>query len=204
MFRTTLKAGLRNFWKNKSYSFLNILGLAIGIACAGLIFLWVEDETTFNNVHLKKDRLYLVMNNWPFSQNFNTYDNTPGLMGPTMKTEVSGIANACRLTEGQSTQLLRIGNKSIYAQGVYADSSLFTMFTIPFVQGSAATAFREIHSMVITEKAARKFFGNDQKVIGRTVRLDNRQDYKITGVVRDLPENNTIQFEWLVPFGSFL
>ncbi len=100
MFRTTLKAGLRNFWKNKSYSFLNILGLAIGIACAGLIFLWVEDETTFNNVHLKKDRLYLVMNNWSFSQNFNTYDNTPGLMGPTMKTEVSGIANTCRITDG--------------------------------------------------------------------------------------------------------
>ena len=203
MFRTTLKSGLRNFWKNKSYGFLNILGLAIGIACAGLIFLWVEDETTFDRVHLKRDRLFLIMNNWPFSQNFATYDNTPGLMGPAVKKEVPGIANTCRITEGQSTQLLRIGNNSLYADGAYADSSLFSMFTIPFVQGSAATAFREIHSMVITEKAARKLFGNDHDVMGRTIRLDNRQDYKITGVVRDLPENNTIQFEWLIPFEVF-
>jgi len=152
MFRTTLKSGLRNFWKNKSYGFLNILGLAIGIACAGLIFLWVEDETTFDRVHLKRDRLFLIMNNWPFSQNFATYDNTPGLMGPAVKKEVPGIANTCRITEGQSTQLLRIGNNSLYADGAYADSSLFSMFTIPFVQGSAATAFREIHSMVIRKK----------------------------------------------------
>ncbi|HZZ76243.1 MAG TPA: ABC transporter permease, partial [Puia sp.] len=198
MFRTTLKSGLRNFWKNKSYSFLNILGLAIGIACAGLIFLWVEDETTFNRVHVKKDRIYLVMNNWPFSQHFSTYDNTPGLMGPAMKTEIPGIANACRMTEGQSTQLIRIGNKSIYANGVYADSSMFSMFTIPFAQGNAGDAFKQIHSMVITEKAARKFFGNDRNVMGRTVRLNNKQDYRITGVIKDLPENNTIRFEWLV------
>ena len=70
MFRTTLKAGLRNFWKNKSYSFLNILGLAIGIACAGLIFLWVEDETTFDQVHVKKDRLYLVHEQLAFFPTF--------------------------------------------------------------------------------------------------------------------------------------
>ncbi len=203
MFRTTLKAGIRNFWKNKSYSFLNILGLAIGIACAGLIFLWVEDETSFDSVNVKKDRLYMVMNNWPFSEHFSTYENTPGLMGPAMKKEISGIANTCRTTEGQSTQLIVIGNKSVYAGGAYADSSVFSMFTIPFVQGTAANAFTQTHSMVITEKAARKFFGDDKNVLGRTVHLDNKQDFQITGVVKDLPENNSIQFEWLVPFDIF-
>ncbi len=203
MFRTTLKAGIRNFWKNKSYSFLNILGLAIGIACAGLIFLWVEDETSFDSVNVKKDRLYMVMNNWPFSEHYSTYENTPGLMGPAMKKEISGIANTCRTTEGQSTQLIVIGNKSVYAGGVYADSSVFSMFTIPFVQGTAANAFAQTHSMVITEKAARKFFGDNKNVLGRTVRLDNKQNFQITGVVKDLPENNSIQFEWLVPFDIF-
>jgi putative ABC transport system permease protein len=203
MFRTTLKAGIRNFWKNKSYSFLNILGLSIGIACAGLIFLWVEDETSFDSVNLKKGRLYMVMNNWPFSEHFSTYENTPGLMGPAMKKDIPGITNTCRTTEGQSTQLVVIGNKSVYAGGVYADSSLFSMFTITFLQGTAANAFAQTHSMVITEKAARKFFGDDKNVLGRTVRLDNKQDYQITGVVKDLPENNSIQFEWLVPFDIF-
>ncbi len=203
MFRNSIKAGLRNFWKNKSYSFLNILGLAIGIACAGLIFLWVEDETNFDRVHVKKDRLYMVLNNWPFLQHFSTYESTPGLMGPAIKAEIPGVANTCRTTDGKSTQLIAIGNKSVYSDGSYADSSLFSMFTIPFVQGNASTAFIQTHSMVITEKAARKYFGREDSVLGRTVRLDNKQDYRITGVVKDFPENNSIQFEWLVPFDIF-
>jgi putative ABC transport system permease protein len=203
MFHTTLKAGVRNFWKNKSYGFLNILGLAIGIACAGLIFLWVEDETSFDKVHLKKDRLYMVMNNWPFSEHFSTYESTPGLMGPAIKKEIPGVANTCRMNEGNSTQLIVIGNKSLYSGGMYADSSLLSMFTISFVQGSAATAFNQTYSMVITEKAARKFFGDNKNVLGRTVRLDNKQNYQVTGVVKDFPENNSIQFEWLVPFDIF-
>jgi len=203
MFRSSIKAVLRNFWKNKSYSFLNILGLAIGIACAGLIFLWVEDETNFDRVHVKKDRLYMVLNNWPFSQHFSTYESTPGLMGPSIKAEIPGVANICRTTEDKSTQLIAIGNKSVYSDGAYADSSLFSMFTIPFVQGNASTAFIQTHSMVITEKAARKYFGREHSVLGRTVRLNNKQDYRITGVVKDFPENNSIQFEWLVPFDIF-
>ncbi len=203
MFRSSLEAGFRNFWKNKSYSFLNILGLAIGIACAGLIFLWVEDETNFDRVNVKKDRLYMVLNNWPFSQHFSTYESTPGLMGPAIKAEVPGVANTCRTTEGKSTKLIVIGNKSIYSDGIYADSSLFSMFTIPFVQGNARTAFIQTHSMVITQKAAWKYFGRENKVLGRTVRLDNKQDYLITGVVKDFPENSSIQFEWLVPFDIF-
>ena len=203
MFRNSLIAGFRNFRKNKSYSFLNILGLAIGIACAGLIFLWVEDETGFDQVHVKKERLYMVLNNWPFSQHYSTYESTPGLLGPAIKKEIPGVANTCRINESRSYQLIVIGNKSVYAEGMYADSSVFSMFTIPFVQGTATTAFNQTHSMVLTEKAARKFFGDDKNVIGKSVRLDNKQDYRITGVVKDLPENNTIQFEWLVPFDIY-
>ena len=203
MFHNALKTGIRNYQKNKGYIFLNIVGLAIGIACAGLIFLWVEDETGYNQVHLKKDRLYMVLNNWPFSQHFSTYSSTPGLMGPAIKKEIPGVSNTCRTSEGISTHLIVIGNKSVYSDGIYADSSLFSMFTIPFVQGTAATAFQQTHSMVITEKAARKYFGSDKNVMGRTVRINNKQDYQITGVVQDLPENNSIQFEWLIPFDIF-
>ena len=178
------------------------MGLAIGIACAGLIFLWVEDETAFDRTHIKRDRIFLVMNNWPFSQHMSTYEDTPGLMGPAIKKEIPGVVNACRLTRN-SSQLIIAGNKSVYSDGIYADSSLFSMFTIPFVQGSAAGVFSQTHSMVITEKAARKFFGDEKNVLGKTLRLDNKQDYRITGVVRDLPENNTIRFEWVVPFDIF-
>jgi putative ABC transport system permease protein len=200
MFRNVLRAGIRNFRKNKSYSFLNIFGLAIGMACAGLIFLWVEDETSFDSSHINKDRIYMVLNNWPFSQHFATYTSTPGLLGPAIKSEIPGVANTCRTSESKNTQLVAIGNKSVYADGMYADSTLFSMFTIPFVQGNAASAFSQVHSMVITEKTAKKFFGDDKNILGRTVRLDQKQDYRITAVVKDLPENNSIQFEWLLPF----
>ena len=79
-------------------------------------------------------------------------------------------------------------------------ASLFSMFTLPFVQGNAKRAFAELHSVVITEKTAKKFFGNEKEVIGKTVRVDNKQDYMVTGVLKDMPENSSLQFEWLMPF----
>jgi putative ABC transport system permease protein len=199
----TLKASFRNLWKNKTYSSLNILGLAIGIACTGLIFLWVESETGFDMVHVKKNRLYMVMNNWPFAEHYATYESTPGLMGPAMKAEIPGVVNTCRMTESLFSLLVKSGDRSFYSAGSYADSSLFSMFTFFFIQGNPDRAFRQPHSMVITEKAAKKFFGVEKDVIGRTVRLDNRQVYRITGLIRDLPENNTLQFEWVAPFEDF-
>ncbi len=209
MLKTIFKSTFRSLRRNKSYSFLNILGLAIGIACAGLIFLWVENEISYDDVNLKKDRLYMVLNNWPFSEHFSTYESTPGLMGPAMKAEIPGIANTARFTESPSNLLIRIGNRSVYSVGRYADSSLFDMLTIPFLQGNPKEAFREPYSMVITEKTAKKFFpdysgkSNAVNILGRTVRVDNKQDYVVKGLVKDFPENSSLQFEWVAPFDIF-
>lgn len=200
MLRKIFQSGIRNFSKNKTYNFLNIFGLAIGIACAGLIFLWVEDETGYDAVNLKKDRIYMVLNNWPFTEHFSTYESTPGPLGPAIKAEITGVANTCRITEGEANLLVKAGDKSLYAPGSYADSSLFSIFTIPFVEGNAKKPFNDLYSIVITEKAAKKFFGDEKKVVGKTLRLDNKQDYKITGVVKDFPPNNSIQFDWVVPY----
>jgi putative ABC transport system permease protein len=204
MFSTWFKTTLRNLLQNKGYSVLNIAGLAIGIACAALIFLWVEDEMQFNQFHEKKDRLYFVRVHAVMESSVFTHASTPGLMGPAMQTDIPGIANSCRMSEGQENMLFRIGDKSIYASGRYAEPSVFSMFTFPFVQGNAHSAFAQLHSIVITEKTARKFFGNDLKdysqVIGKTVRADNKQDYVVTGVLKDIPSNSTLQFGWLIPF----
>ena len=80
--------------------------------------------------------------------------------------------------------LFSIGDKAVYASGKYAEPSLFSMFTLPFVQGNARTAFTQLHSLVITEKTAKKFFGDEKNVLGKTVRVDNKQDYVITGVFK--------------------
>ncbi len=193
------KTTFRSLWKNKGYSFLNIFGLAIGIACAGLIFLWVEDELNWDQFNTKKDSLYRIRENQKYDTYVATFGSTPAPMGPAMQQEIPGVANTCRIS-AYGTKLITIGNKSMYAFPNYADSSLFSMFTFPFVEGNAKTAFTQLYSMVVTESTAKKFFGDEKNVIGKTVRVDNKQDYVITGVIKDIPKNSTIQFEWVAPF----
>ncbi len=199
MFKNYIKTAIRSFKKNKTYSFLNIFGLAIGIACAGLIFLWVEDEVNFDDFNTKKDNLYLIRENQKYDTYTATFGSTPGLMGSAMQAEIPGVATTCRVYDMDAV-LFNIGNKSIYAAGYYADASIFSMFTLPFVQGNARTAFTQLYSLVITEKAAAKFFGKDGNVIGKIIRLDNKQDYVVSGVLKDIPENSSIKFEFVAPF----
>ncbi|MDP4284475.1 MAG: ABC transporter permease [Bacteroidota bacterium] len=200
MLKIFLKTIFRNLSKNKGYSFLNIFGLAIGIACAGFIFLWVEDEVNFNSNNVKKDQIYLVKTNDKVDDGVFTHSSTAGPMAPSMQASIPGIANTCRTTEGSTSFLFTIGNKAVNASGKYVEPSFFSMFTLPFAEGNAGSAFSQLHSIVITQKTAKKFFGDEKDVIGKTVRMDNKQDYVVSGVLKDLPENSTEQFEWLAPF----
>jgi len=202
MFRNYLKTTIRNLWKNKVYGFLNIFGLAIGITCAGLIFLWVENEYTYDHHNVKRNYLYWIRENQAYNGTIYTYNATPGLMAPAMKTEIPGVANTARSTWDQSV-LFTLGDKSIYESGSYADSSLFTMFTIPFVQGNASTAFNQLHSLVISEKMAKKFFGDDKNIIGKPIKVDNKENYVISGVFKDFPDNSSLKYEWLSPFQTY-
>ena len=202
MFANYFKTMFRNFRKNKAYGFLNVFGLAIGIACAGLIFLWVEDELTFNDSYAKKDLLYEVRTNQTYDGKTRTFTATPGQLATAVKTEVPGIADACRLGWG-GNPLLGYGDKSVNAYGAYVDSSFFDMFTLQFVQGNGKDAFSQLYSIVITEKMARRFFGDQKEVIGKTLKLDNKQDYVVTGVIRDLPANSTLRYDWFAPFEIF-
>lgn len=199
MIKNYFKTAFRNLWKNKTYSFLNIFGLAVGIACAGLIFLWVEDEISYNDNHQKKDQLYQVLENQAYEGKTYTFSATPGVMAPAMMEGLPAIKNTCRLTWQQYT-LFSFGEKAIYERGFYADSSLLSMFTIPFIKGKKENAFQHLHSLIISEKMAKKFFGDQQDVLGKTLRLDNKEEYLITGVFKDLPNNSTIKFDWLASF----
>jgi putative ABC transport system permease protein len=190
----------RNILSNKVYNALNIFGLAIGIVCAGLIFLWVEDEVNYDMFNVKKDRLYFTRLNQVYDTYTATFGSTPGVMAPAMQAEIPGIENTCRVTEDQTSLLFKIGDKIMYASGKYAEPSLFSMFTFPFVQGNAGSAFSQLYSVVLTEKTAKKFFGEEKNILGKTVKIDNKQDYVVTGILKDLPQNSTLQFEWLAPF----
>ncbi len=202
MFKNYIKAAFRNLWKNKGYSFLNIGGLAIGMACAGLIFLWVEDELTFNHYFSNRDNLYKVKDRQTYDGNTFTFDATPGVLAEAIKAEIPGLRNTARSTWGNSV-LFSAKDKPIYEQGLYVDSSFLTMFQLEFIQGNAKTAFAQLHSLVISETMANKFFSSTN-VVGKTLKVDNREDYVVAGVFKDLPKNVSFYFNWLASFKIYL
>ncbi len=201
MFRNYLKTTFRNLWKNKGYTFLNIFGLAIGIVCAALIFLWVEDELTFNNYFPDKENLYKIKDQQTYDGNTFTFDATPGPLAKGIKEEIPGIKNTARTTWGNQS-LFSIGDKDIYETGLFVDSSFLSMFKLSFLKGNPAGAFNELHSMVISKKMAEKFFESTD-VIGKSLKVDDKQAYVIGGVFDDLPENVSFKFDWLAPFKIF-
>jgi predicted permease len=138
--------------------------------------------------------------NYDYAGSLFTMGSTPRPMAAAIKQEIPGIVNTCRVSDEPANLLFSFGDKSLYAAGRYADSSLFSMLTLPFVQGNAENAFKELYSIVITEKTAKKFFGDEKNIVGKTVRLDNKQDYLVTGVIKDIPQNSSLQFEWVAPY----
>ncbi len=201
MITNYFKIAWRSLLKNKVYNALNIFGLAIGIVCAGLIFLWAENELTYDNANVKKDRLCQVKVNTTADGNKFTMGSTPRPMAAAMKAEIPGIANAARYSDNEQQLLFSFaGNRSLYAKGRYTDASLFSMFTFNFTEGSAKNPFPQLYSLILTERTAKKFFGTEKNVTGKTVRINNNQDYVVSGVIKDLPENSSLQFEWLASY----
>lgn len=201
MLPTFFKSAVRFLWKNKTYSLLNLFGLAIGITCAGLIFLWVENERSYDATYAKKDRLYRILENQTYESKTRTFWSTPALMGPAIRTEIPGIANTCRASFKEA--LFRFNDKTIFEKGMYADSSFFSMFGLQFLQGNAGDAFNRPENLVISERMAARFFEKDKNIIGSTLTLDNDKEYVITGVVKDLPASSTVQADWVIPFDVY-
>jgi putative ABC transport system permease protein len=207
MFKTYFKTASRNLWKNRTYSLLNIAGLAIGVACAALIFLWVEDELTYNHHFQKKDLLYKVMENQINDGKILTSESTPGPLAQAVKMEIPGIRNAGRLSWNMD-QLFTLNDKSIKENGVYADPSILSMLTLDFVQGESKLAFKQLGSIVISESLSKKFFGGDNPV-GKIINANAKQAYSvdglftITGVFKDFPENSSYRFQWICNYEVF-
>ncbi|RNL90633.1 ABC transporter permease [Sinomicrobium pectinilyticum] len=201
MIKNYFKIAWRNLWGNKTYSFLNIFGLAIGIACAGLIFLWVEDEVNFDSIYPNKDRIYYIPTNQKYDGVWRTFNSTPGPLAPALKEEIPGIKRVSRVVPRE--HLFSLGDNSIYEKGIYADPDFTDIFSLQFLQGNAASAFKDINSILISRKMVKQFFGNDTNVIGKTLKLDNTREYVITGVIKDQPQNVTLNYEWIAAYEPF-
>jgi len=200
MLKNTFKALFRGLMRNKGYSFLNISGLAIGITCAGLMGLWIADELSFDNFNKNKATLYQVQVNMTDGGNNFTMESTPRLLFSSLKAEVPGVANSCRFLDQDVKSLFTFGDKKQYATGRYADPQVFSMFTLPFVQGDVHKPFPQLYSIVLTEQTALRFFGTTRGVVGKTLRMNNAKDYLVSGVIKNNPQNSSLQFDWLAPY----
>jgi len=182
----------RNMKRHKTYSFINIAGLAVGLACCLLITLWVLDERSYDRFHENYDRLYRVVVNQPSSGEMRKIVATPPPLGPALKNDFPEIVETTRLSYWGSVPL-RAGDKSFNeSHMVIVEPSFFSLFTFPFVKGEGAASLSTPNSALISERRAESLFGNEDP-IGKVIQVDNRFDYIITGVFRDIPNNTHIR-----------
>jgi len=195
--RTMLANYLRTAWRNlkkyKLFSFINIAGLAVGIACCILIFLWIQDELGFDRFHPNHGQLYRTV----LRQEGAWITSSGWALAPTLKREFPEIRKATRFA-GRNV-LLTFEDKSLYRRTAFVDPDFLEMFGFPLGEGDLRSAMAVNQSVVITEKTARAFFGNSDPM-GKTVNLNNGQlQVTVTGIVKDPPENSTLRFDALVP-----
>jgi putative ABC transport system permease protein len=199
MFRNYLLTALRSFSRQRSYSLINLSGLAMGLACSIFIFLWVMDEVSYNGFHKDADRIFQVMENQTYSGGkIFTFAATPGKLAEALKQEIPEVEYAARTSWGDRL-LFKYEEKSIYEEGMYADPTLFKIFTFPIINGDKENPLPDNNSVAISEKMARKYFG-DEDAIGKLFRVNNEFDCKVTAVFADVPENSSIKFEYLINF----
>ncbi len=199
MLMNYLKIAFRNIRNHKGYSLINIAGLAVGIACALFILLWVQDELSFDRFHANASTIYRVEQDQAGDQGRFHVNVTSYPMGPILKSDIPEVKDAVRVAF-PGTLLVRRGENAFFERRVRAvDPSIFQVFTFPLVKGDPATALGGPGSLVITENMARKYFG-DADPMGQAVTINNSHAFTITGVVKNVPANSTLGFDMLVPF----
>jgi putative ABC transport system permease protein len=199
MFKNYLKIALRNIKRHKGYSFINITGLAIGIACCLLLSIWVLDELSYERFHENAPDLYRVEENQYYSAGVYRVNVTPFPLAPALKTDIPEIIEATRYVETGSI-LIRYGEKSFFAYDIcFVDPSFFYMFTFPFIKGDRNTALKDPDSIVITAGMAEKYFSIGEP-IGKVLSFNNKYDFKVTGVTKNVPHNSYLRFNMIIPY----
>lgn len=198
MLTNYIKIAWRNLWNNKVYGMINIAGLTFGLTCCMFILLWVANEWSYNRFHEKLPNIYQVYEHQYYSNNeILTVTATPGPLPDQLKAEIPGIQKAGAFS-WVTEKLLAVGEKGYKSKGQYANNDVFQVFTFPFIDGDPNNALKSPKDIVLTEKMALNLFG-DSKAVGKIVRLDSKEDFMVVGVMKDLPENASFKFEWLLP-----
>jgi ABC-type antimicrobial peptide transport system permease subunit len=198
MIMNYLKITFRNIRRHKGYSFINIAGLAIGITACVLLLLWVQDEWSYDRFHTNANELYRVLLD-PLGASTTHEAVSPPVLAAKMKENFPEVVNTTRISKS-GILLFNHGDKTFYeGGGIFADPNFFEMFSFPFLQGDPTTAFSELRSIVITEDLALKYFGSENP-LGKILTINNKTDYKITGIIKNIPHNSHLDFHYVRSF----
>jgi len=206
MYKSYLKIGWRNILRNKGFSFINIGGLAVGMACFAIIVLYAEYELSYDRFHRNPDDIYRVVKDFINDDGSKIPDaTTPPALAPALREELSEVEQATRFFPNRGRlYLLQFEEKSFYeTEVIRVDNYFFDVFDFSFILGSRETALKDIHSIVLTETAAKKYFGNEDP-INKVIRINinNGTDFTVTGILKDVPRNSHFNFDLLIPFES--
>jgi putative ABC transport system permease protein len=199
MVRNYFKVAIRNLWRQKGFAFINVFGLSVGLACCILIFLYVKEEITFDTFHNKSERIYRAWVLEDYGDGkvfFNTV--TPGVLAPTLSSHYNEISKVTRFSNrgGLIRKDGQMFNELIWQAG----PEFFDIFDFPVLSGSTEKSLEELNSIVITEKAARKYFGSDPAV-GKVMEIQmgaEFQNFFVKAVLSDIPANSSLQFDYLI------
>jgi putative ABC transport system permease protein len=193
-----LKIAFRNLIRHKVYSFINITGLAIGMACSLLIMLYVTDELSYDRFHKNADNIYRVVTDKDIMQS--------GLVADVLSEEFPEVEKTTRLYVTKITGrngLISIGEKSFYTDNlIMADPSFFDVFTYHFIKGDPKKSLDDVKSIVITEEAAQKYFGNDDPM-GKILMYENSYEFRVTGILTNPPHNSHLKFDFVIPLENY-
>jgi predicted permease len=206
MFKTNLKIAWRNLLKDKQFTFLNVLGLSAGLACALLIFLWVNDELSYDKFFSNDDRLYKLFEQRSNDNGDVAYsEESSGRLSDAVKQAVSGIEYAAAVAPAgwfpQNT--LSANDKNIKASGQYAEKDYFNIFSFPLLDGNRNNVLANNNSIVLSDELAMKLFGTTNNLIGKAVSFDHDTTFFVSGIFKKMPSNSSQQFDFVLSFDYF-
>ena len=197
MFRNYFKTAWRNIIRTIGYSTLNVLGLATGMAVALLIGLWVYDQYSFDKFLPEYQSVYRVQRNFDSNGDTLTFQTTSLKLAAALRNQIPEVQYVAE-SDWMGEHGLMVGDKKLYIGGAIAGTDFFKIFQYPFIKGNANSVFKDAYSIVLTQTMAKALFGNEDP-INKTVRFDNANDLKVTGIIKDIPHNSSVNFNFVVP-----
>ncbi|KAA2238566.1 FtsX-like permease family protein [Chitinophaga agrisoli] len=200
MIRNFFKVAYRNLLRNKGFSAINITGLAIGMAAAVLILLWIQNEVSYDGFHKNKDRIYETWNRVPFDGKITCWNTVSAPTARAIEKDLPEVERAVRVHSSESF-LLTVGDKKILQSGIMVDTGFLQLFSFPMLEGNPLTALKERYSVVLTEKTAKSLFGGED-ALGKIIKIGENESFTVTGVLKDLPNNTRFDFDCLLPWAN--